>query len=124
VVEHRDAIDLIRREDGPQTLLYCDPPYLHTTRTAREVYGELEMTEKQHRDLLAVLQQCKSKVMLSGYPSPLYDTALASWTRHTFDLPNNSAGGATKGRETEVLWCNFDVGQRQSNDGGRYDDPS
>jgi DNA adenine methylase len=124
VVEHRDAIDLIRREDGPQTLLYCDPPYLHTTRTAREVYGEFEMTEQQHRNLLEVLKQCKSKVMLSGYPSPLYDAALASWKRHTFDLPNNSAGGATKGRETEERWCNFDVGQRQSTDGGRHDDPS
>jgi hypothetical protein len=45
--------------------------------------------------------------MLSGYPSPLYDTALAGWTRHTFDMPNHAAGGETKGRETEVLWCNF-----------------
>jgi hypothetical protein len=45
--------------------------------------------------------------MLSGYPSELYDTTLAGWKRHTFDLPNHASGAKTKGRETEVLWCNF-----------------
>jgi hypothetical protein len=45
--------------------------------------------------------------MLSGYPSALYDDALAGWKRYTFDLPNNAASGTGKARETEVLWCNF-----------------
>jgi hypothetical protein len=45
--------------------------------------------------------------MVSGYASDLYDRELAGWTRHTFDLPNNAAGGATKRTMTEVLWCNF-----------------
>jgi DNA adenine methylase len=106
VVENLPALDLIRREDGPGTLFYCDPPYLHETRTARRAYAH-EMTEADHRELLTVLRQCKGKVMLSGYPSRLYDVALAGWGRHTFDLPNNAAGGTVKGRETEVLWCNF-----------------
>jgi DNA adenine methylase len=61
----------------------------------------------EHRELLDVLGQCKGKVMLSGYPSELYDETLAEWNRHTFDLPNNAAGGKAKGRETEVVWCNF-----------------
>jgi DNA adenine methylase len=107
VIEHRDALELIRSQDGPQTLFYCDPPYLHATRTARKVYGPFEMSEVQHKQLLDALLACHGKVMISGYPSPLYDNALASWTRHCFDLPNNAAGGSSKGRETEVLWCNF-----------------
>jgi hypothetical protein len=45
--------------------------------------------------------------MLSSYPGSLYDTALAGWTRHTFDLPNNAAGGKVKARETEVQWSSF-----------------
>ena len=45
--------------------------------------------------------------MLSGYASELYDTMLKEWKRHTFELPNNAAGGETKRRMTEVLWCNF-----------------
>jgi DNA adenine methylase len=65
------------------------------------------MSAADHRQLLDVLRSVRGKVMLSGYPSALYDAALAGWTRHTFDLPNNAAGGSKKGRETEVLWCNF-----------------
>ena len=45
--------------------------------------------------------------MLSGYPNDLYDGTLAGWSRHTRDIANHASGARTKGRETEVLWCNF-----------------
>ena len=106
LIETMPAIDLIRREDTRGTLFYCDPPYLHETRTAPNAYSH-EMTEGEHRELLATLVACKGKVMLSGYASALYESALGSWNRHTFELPNNAAGGETKRRMTEVLWCNF-----------------
>jgi DNA adenine methylase len=106
VILNRDALEVIRQHDGPETLYYCDPPYLPRTRTAPDVYGH-EMTAAQHGELLDLLTGCQGQVMLSGYPSALYDDALSSWNRHTFDLPNNAAGGKTKRRETEVLWCNF-----------------
>jgi DNA adenine methylase len=105
-IENMPALDLIRREDTPGTLFYCDPPYLHETRESTAAYSH-EMTEQDHRELLSVLKECKGKVMLSGYPSTLYDKALSGWSRHSFDLPNNAASGKQKGRETEVLWCNF-----------------
>jgi DNA adenine methylase len=107
VVENMDALDLIRREDGPGTLFYCDPPYLHGTRTARRAYGPFEMTDAQHRELLDVLRRVKGKVMLSGYPNPLYDGALAGWTRHTMGVPNHASSSRRKRKMTEVLWCNF-----------------
>jgi DNA adenine methylase len=65
------------------------------------------MSEADHRELLAALPSLLGKVLLSGYPSALYDTALAGWNRYTFDLPNNAACGTTKDRETEVVWANF-----------------
>jgi DNA adenine methylase len=105
-IENMPALELIRREDTPDTLFSCDPPYLHETRALKEAYA-FEMTEQDHRALLEVLRACKGKVMLSGYPSALYEEALAGWTRHAFDLPNNAASGKAKARETEVLWCNF-----------------
>jgi DNA adenine methylase len=103
LVLNRPALNVIASEDRPSTLFYCDPPYLHDTRAATRAYGPHEMTEDDHRQLLDTLRACRGKVMLSGYPSGLYDTALAGWNRHTFDLPNNAAGGKAKGRETEVL---------------------
>jgi DNA adenine methylase len=103
----RPALDVLRQFDLPETLFYLDPPYLHDTRTARSAYGRFEMTEARHRELLDLLRSVKGKVILSGYPSALYDTALSSWNRHTLDLPNNASGGKKKDREIEVLWCNF-----------------
>jgi DNA adenine methylase len=106
VVENQDFRTFIPREDTPGTLFYCDPPYLHETRSAKDVYRH-EMSSKDHRELLKLLRAVKGKVMLSGYPSPLYNDALKSWNQHTFDMPNHAAGGKAKGLETEVVWCNF-----------------
>ena len=106
LIENMPAVDLVKREDTTTTLFYCDPPYLHETRTATGAYS-YEMTEGDHVELLTALVKCKGKVMLSGYPSDLYETFIGSWNRHNFDLPNNAAGGETKRRMTEMLWCNF-----------------
>ena len=65
------------------------------------------MTEADHRELLEGLLEGQGKVMLSGYPSALYDGALTGWNRHTFDLPNHAAGGKVKRRVAECPWCNF-----------------
>jgi DNA adenine methylase len=107
VVENVPAVELIRREDTPGTLFYCDPPYLHDTRTSTAAYREFEMTRADHAELLAVLRTCKGKVMLSGYPSELYARELAGWNRHTKEILNQASGAKVKGLETECLWCNF-----------------
>jgi DNA adenine methylase len=96
----------IPSQDTPETLFYCDPPYLPETRTARDVYHH-EMSETDHRELLDLLRSVQGKVMLSGYPSKLYDETLQSWNRQVFDMPNHAAGGRAKRRQTEALWCNF-----------------
>ena len=106
VILNRDALDVIRREDGPKTLHYLDPPYLPSTRTAREVYAH-EMTVGQHRELLDVVRGCRGKVMLSGYPSALYDRELAGWRPEQFQVANHAAGGKSKRRAQEVVWLNY-----------------
>jgi DNA adenine methylase len=105
-LEKLPALELIPREDTAETLFYCDPPYLAETRASPDAYA-CEMTEADHRDLLDVLRSCRGKVMLSGYPSDLYAVALADWRCHPFDLPNHAAGGNSKRRMTECVWCNF-----------------
>ena len=47
---------------------------------------------------------CQGKVVLSGYPSALYDVLYRGWRTVSFDLPNNAAGAAVKAREIERLW--------------------
>ena len=106
IVGPKDAKEVIRQQDGEQTLFYLDPPYLDETRTAPEVY-RFEMTRDQHAELLDLVNAVKGKVMLSGYDSALYQEKLAHWNRHAFEVPNNAASGDSKRRMTEVLWCNF-----------------
>jgi DNA adenine methylase len=105
-VLRKDAVEVIASEDTSATLFYCDPPYLHETRTARKVYHH-EMTEADHRKLLDALRSCKGKVILSGYANPLYDDALRGWARYVVERPNNAAGGKVKRRMAEVIWCNY-----------------
>lgn len=108
VILNRDALDVIRGQDGSRTLFYLDPPYLHSTRATTGEYAH-EMDEPAHEQLLAALGGLQGRVLLSGYRSQLYDDMLKSpkWTRHDFDLPNNAAGGDSKRRMTECVWANF-----------------
>lgn len=109
LILNRDALDVIRQQDGPRTLFYLDPPYLHETRATTGEYGEHEMTVEQHTGLLNLCKTLKGKVMLSGYRSDLYDRKLGTlhWNRHDFTLPNQAAGGKTKRRMVECVWTNY-----------------
>ena len=108
VVECRPAAEVIRREDTPGTLFYCDPPYLHASRATTGEYAH-EMSDADHGELLGVLAGLKGKFLLSGYRSPLYDAWAErhGFRRHDFDLPNHASGGAEKRRMTECVWANY-----------------
>jgi len=82
-------------------LVYCDPPYMHETRSSRHRYL-FEMDEAEHTALLDILRRIPANVMLSGYCSKLYSKALKKWRLVTFEAITR--GGTTR---TEHLWCNF-----------------
>ena len=44
VILNQNACDVIRKQDGQHTLFYCDPPYVHETRSTTGEYA-FEMTE-------------------------------------------------------------------------------
>ncbi len=100
------ATAAVLRWDSPETLFYCDPPYLAETRTSPQVYG-CEMSEDDHRRLAGVLRACAGKVVLSGYPSDLYADLYAGWRSVSFDMPNHAAGGSCKRRVSEWVWLNW-----------------
>jgi len=108
VILNRDAVQVIKQQDGEKTLFYLDPPYLFETRSSTGQYVH-EMSEADHKQLLNVLANCQGKFMLSGYPSALYDDMAQQcrWHHVDFDLPNNASGGDDKRRMTERVWMNF-----------------
>lgn len=99
VIEQQEAARLLDRHDDARALFYVDPPYLPETRHGR-IYRH-EMTDGDHRDLLAQLRGLTGIVVLSGYPSALYDEALPEWRR----VERKALADGARER-TEVLWIN------------------
>jgi site-specific DNA-adenine methylase len=83
-----------------QELVYCDPPYLHATRTSQRRY-RFEYEERDHIELLRRLKGLPCRVILSGYPSALYDEWLAGWRSLSVQVMNQG------GVRTEKVWFNF-----------------
>ena len=82
LIENMDAEKLVKLYDSNDrygdTLIYCDPPYVQTTRTFKNAYGD-EMSDSQHEGFLEALKGCGSKVAVSGYNSEMYNDMLGGW---------------------------------------------
>jgi hypothetical protein len=98
----------IEEGDAHDWLVYCDPPYLPETRVKKRIYKH-ELTAERHVELLRRLNRLDCRVMVSGYPSKLYDQYLARWHVETREVVTR--GGTMR---TECLWCNFDPARAQS----------
>jgi len=106
-LECRPALEIIDRYGAhDDVLLYVDPPYLGSTRSNDRAYRHELMSDSEHRDLAVALRGCRATVVLSGYPSPLYDEDLyPDWHRHT--IPSGTGQGPDGwSNRTEVLWSN------------------
>lgn len=106
VIFCKDAAKLIKSEDGPNTLFYLDPPYLHETRITTADY-DFEMSVPQHERLLDVLLACEGKILLSGYPSDLYNRRLADWRIVDVPIDNKASSAKSKPRMIERIWMNY-----------------
>ena len=108
VIENKDGLAVMQTHDTPETLHYVDPPYVHSTRAAKQwrtpqAYKH-EMSDEDHERLAFSLHGLAGKVVLSGYDCPLYQTLYKDWRRV------EKAAHADGARDrTESLWMNFDT---------------
>lgn len=98
-LECKPALEVIAAYGHPGTLLYVDPPYLGSTRNSSGYQHEMR-AEAEHTALLEALLRTPATVVLSGYASDMYDTALAGWARYV--MPTRTQGAARE----EVVWTN------------------
>jgi len=107
VLENRDALELIKSHDSPDTLFYVDPPYVKSTRSdgGRGYYHE--MTDTDHEQLAERLHGLRGTVIISGYPSKLYDRLYADWQR--IDKQHRAESAAAR---MECLWISKQPPQR------------
>jgi DNA adenine methylase len=123
VIENLHFDDLIARYErlGANTLWYLDPPYVPETRVSKKVY-RAEMTADEHVLLIKRIKSIRGMVVVSGYPSDLYDRALDGWLRVTKNvvcLASNAAprAGGCRPRRTECLWINPATYERLKREG-------
>jgi len=118
-VEGDDWRAILDRYDSPQTVFYCDPPYVPDTRTVPKVYTH-ELTLADHAELVDRLLRIHGGVVLSGYDHPVYaPLTAAGWRVERYQTVAFAAGStrATHARgtgakqaarycRTECLWIN------------------
>jgi DNA adenine methylase len=97
-IENRPALEVIKRFNADNCLIYADPPYLHEVRT-QELYSD-EMSEQDHIEMLEALLNHSGPVVLSGYANQLYNEMLKGWEIKELKAPKVEKGAA----RTEVLW--------------------
>ncbi|MEL1256904.1 DNA adenine methylase [Enterobacter hormaechei] len=107
-----DAVDYLNHYDfyrAGRVLIYVDPPYMPETRTSRARY-RYEYSVADHERLLSCLVSLPRNVsvILSGYPSQLYDERLTGWRSKEFQAMTRG------GVRTEKIWMNYPEGQAYS----------
>lgn len=102
-LEQRDALDVIRTWDSPDTAFYIDPPYIQRTRRDPVTYRH-EVGDDHHRSLVDLLLQIQGCAVLSGYRDPIYDPLeQAGWIRYDREVFVR-AEPSHRVRAVESLW--------------------
>ncbi|MCX8587276.1 MULTISPECIES: DNA adenine methylase [unclassified Gilliamella] len=101
IIENIPAIELLDKHDGPETLFYCDPTYMHATRTTTAGY-QYEMTLVDHEIFLNKIKRVEGRVVIFGYNSELYNDMLNGWDRKC----TNARAASQRGPmiRTECVW--------------------
>lgn len=113
-IENRPAVELIRRFNYENVLIYCDPPYMLKTRHGKQY--RCEMSDSDHEELLKVLLCHKGFVLISGYDTELYQDMLGGWNRY-----EHTVYSQTNSPRREILWMNYEpVGMQMSFEDLKY----
>lgn len=111
LIENRPAIDVLRAHDGPDTLHFVDPSYVHSTRSRKgSPEYRHELTNEDHMELLEVIRSLEGAVVLSGYHSDLYRDQLDGWDLRQKEARAAGQRGAVM--RTECVWLNQACQQR------------
>ncbi len=98
-IENGKAETVMERFDAPTTLHYLDPPYVLETRNKSPRLYKYEWSDDDHRHLAETAKGLKGMVLISGYPSGLYDELYAEWRR-----VEKTAYAEAQKQTIECLW--------------------
>jgi len=105
-LDNLDFRELIPKYDGKDTLFYCDPPYMPTRSSKPPIYS---MSVSEHGELVRLLLDVRGKVILSGYPNPIYHILEeCGWSYFEVSV-DKSISGRDKFKGCEGIWTNYDT---------------
>jgi DNA adenine methylase len=96
---------VLAKFDRPWTLFYLDPPYWPITKT-KEYYAH-QMSEADHKEMLATLQTIEGYAMISGYASSLYGGMLLHWRKVIVPSKASAVVTGPKPDRIEIVWMNY-----------------
>ena len=112
IIENLDFEDIFRRYDTPNTFFFCDPPYIRHTIKGGTL--NLEMLLDDHERLVRTVLQAKGKVLLLGYPHPVYrELERHGWhvkrilVKITF--PKSDQTGGMRRSRYRYAWMNYRI---------------
>lgn len=105
-IECLPAIDVIRNCDTPDTLFYCDPPYV--VRSCTSQMYRYEYSEEQHIRLAKALNEIEGLAAVSGYRCDLLDVLYHNWRRYDAK-PKKRPMNMDSPPVVESLWMNYDM---------------
>ncbi|MBN7388534.1 D12 class N6 adenine-specific DNA methyltransferase [Mycobacteroides abscessus subsp. abscessus] len=128
-LECRPAVELVEAYGGVrENLLYVDPPYIVDPGIRRGGEYRVEMRSvSAHQELAEACLAADAGVVVSGYASELWDSALDGWYRYA--IPMLTSQGSGDGRRVEIVWSNrvlegLGEGGVSSQTGGSCDETS
>ena len=104
-IERKDAVELIKKQDSPETFFYLDPPYVGADQGH---YGGY--TQEHFNELLKTLSTIKGKFLLSSYPNDELDSYRErfGWCTNDKDMQLSASRSKTK-RKIEALTANYSI---------------
>ena len=100
IIEQHDAIACIKKWDHPTHLFYVDPPYLMSARRGKDKRQyQYELLEAAHVELVDALTSTRAGVVVSGYPSPLYEQLFEGWGKR-----ERQVSTLVRDQALECLW--------------------
>jgi len=105
-IESDYANAAVIRHDGPETLIFCDPPYVSDTCT-EDTYTN-SMTDTDHAIFAKCLHNIEGMAMISGYQSELYNDLYHDWQCVTIKAYTSKTIA-----RTECLWISPSAQSKQ-----------
>jgi DNA adenine methylase len=106
----RDAIDVIKAMDSPDTFHFIDPPYINTDCAHYEGY-----TVDDFKALLNTISTIKGKFLLTTFPTEILATYSLNMGWRTIENEMHKSAGGLGAIKTEVFTMNFESDVKQLN---------